>query len=77
MFFGPWPEPFMQRIGEEIAAGLRDISVGEDNRRPFKYFTAGGRIAPADVEFVYRIMKLDPWQRLTAEQLLNDRWFST
>jgi hypothetical protein len=74
MFFGPWPETFMQRVGEEIAAGLRAISIGEENRRPFKYFTAGGRIAPADVEFVYKIMKLDPLERPTAEQLLKDSW---
>jgi hypothetical protein len=75
MFFGPWPEAFMQRVGEEIAEGLRAISIGEENRRPFKYFTVGGRIAPADVEFVYKIMKLDPLERPTAEQLLEDPWF--
>ena len=77
MFFGPWPDTFLQRMGEEIAEGLRAISVAADDRRPFKWFTAGGRIAPAEVEFVYKIIRLDPWERPTAEQLLKDPWFST
>lgn len=43
--------------------------------KPFRLVTRRG-IPPADSDFVFKIMKLDPRDRPIAEQLLEDEWFS-
>ncbi|KAL2166366.1 hypothetical protein VTG60DRAFT_2899 [Thermothelomyces hinnuleus] len=47
-------------------------------QRPAKPFARAGprEIPPADKEFILKIMKLDPRDRPTAEELLADAWFT-
>lgn len=45
-----------------------------DTMKPFCYATPQ-EICPEDKEFVLRIMELDPRDRPTARQLLEDGWF--
>ena len=42
--------------------------------RPF-HLTTAREICEADKTFVLKMMKLDPRDRLTAQELLEDKWF--
>lgn len=49
--------------------------VPPDKLTPFRYLSER-EICRADKQFVLKIMKLDPRDRPTANQLLQDEWFS-
>ncbi|GJC94486.1 serine/threonine protein kinase [Colletotrichum higginsianum] len=74
-YFGPFPESF-QEIADDNAAGIVDFihSMGPPTK-PFARVTRR-EIPPADRDFILKIMKLDYRDRPTAEQLLEDEWFS-
>lgn len=75
--FGPFPQTY-----EDFAEGnhnlLTVINVIHEYGppgRPFHRISAM-EVSPADKEFLLRIMKLDPSDRPTAQQLLEDEWFT-
>lgn len=43
-------------------------------KRPF-HLTAAREICEDDKEFMRKVMKLDPRDRPTAQELLEDKWF--
>lgn len=74
--FGPWPASY-----EEIADQKRIMvmnwiieTVPSEALRPFR-LTSTEEICTKDKEFLLQIMKLDPRDRPTAQQLLDDEWF--
>lgn len=73
-YFGPFPESFAD-IADENASAVIDLihSMGPPTK-PFHLVTRR-EIPPADRDFLLKIMKLDPRDRPTADQLLNDEWF--
>ncbi|KAK1585978.1 serine/threonine protein kinase [Colletotrichum navitas] len=63
-------------IADDNAAGIIDFiySMGPPTK-PFRQVTCR-EIPPADWDFILKIMKLDYRDRPTADQLLEDEWFS-
>ncbi|KAK2746779.1 hypothetical protein FQN55_005506 [Onygenales sp. PD_40] len=74
--FGPFPISFREIADEERVEVLLWImeNTPAHTMKPFRY-TTPREICPEDKEFVLRIMKLDPRDRPTARQLLEDGWF--
>lgn len=74
--FGPFPESFEQIADQERLAVLVWImrNTPPESMRPFCLTTAR-EICEEDKEFVLKIMKLDPRDRPTAQELLGDKWF--
>ncbi|RMZ78548.1 hypothetical protein DV737_g3824, partial [Chaetothyriales sp. CBS 132003] len=64
-----------RQMADENASNVVEFihSMGPPTK-PF-YLVTGREIPPADRDFVLKIMKLDPRDRPTAEQLLEDEWF--
>lgn len=57
---------------------MRIIEFVNSHGPPAKPFARASarEIAPADKEFMLKVMKLDPRDRPTAEELLADVWFT-
>lgn len=75
--FGPFPESYREIADETIQAVMIHLmdSVSLEQMKPF--IKVGEReITPADKRFICKIMKLDPRDRPTAQQLLEDEWFA-
>lgn len=75
--FGPFPQTFEDFAGENpnlltIINVLHEYGPPE---KPFKYISRM-EVSPADKIFLLKIMKLDPRDRPTARQLLQDEWFT-
>ncbi|KAL2130813.1 hypothetical protein VTI74DRAFT_5924 [Chaetomium olivicolor] len=74
-FFGPYPQSYSDFNDRGTMAIIDFINRQEPPAKPFA--RAGAReIPPADKEFILKIMKLDPRDRPTAEELLADIWFT-
>lgn len=74
--FGPWPASYNEIADEErieIINYTTGISSGE-SLRPFKYLE-DEELLEEDKEFFLKFMKLDPRDRPTAKELLEDEWF--
>ncbi|KAL2174911.1 kinase-like domain-containing protein [Thermothelomyces heterothallicus CBS 202.75] len=70
-FFGPFPQSFSDFNDPDTMTIINFINQQEPPVKPFA--RAGPReIPPADKEFILKIMKLDPRDRPTAEELLAD-----
>ncbi|KAE8404319.1 kinase-like domain-containing protein [Aspergillus pseudonomiae] len=74
--FGPFPESYEQIADQERLAILVWIMQNSppETLRPF-HLTTTLEICPEDKEFVLTAMKLDPRDRPSARQLLDDGWF--
>lgn len=74
--FGPFPESYEEIADQERLAVLVWIMQNSppETLRPF-HLTTAREICQEDKEFVLRAMKLDPRDRPTAQQLLEDKWF--
>ncbi|KAK4136882.1 kinase-like protein [Trichocladium antarcticum] len=73
-FFGPYPRSY----GDfNDTATMTIIDFIHRQGPPAKPFARVGprEMPPADKEFILKIMKLDPRDRPTAEELLADTWF--
>lgn len=75
-FFGPFPLSYQEIAGPETLAILSYIheSLPPEKQKPF------ARISEAEVlrddrDLILKIMKLDPRDRPTAKELLEDEWF--
>lgn len=62
-------------MGDDITQLLLAITVLPHERRPFRNWDPD-EIAPADVDFICKVMQLDPEERPSAKDLLQDKWFS-
>ncbi|KAL4934760.1 hypothetical protein BDV06DRAFT_208308 [Aspergillus oleicola] len=74
--FGPFPESYEEIADQQRLAVLTWIMQNSpaETLRPF-HLTTTKEICEDDKEFVLRIMKLDPRDRPSARQLLEDQWF--
>ena len=72
LFFGPFPESYVEFADEEALQVLTAVMNSTDERRPFSMTT---EIQKADRNFLCKIMKLDPRARPSAAELLHDEWF--
>lgn len=75
--FGPFPQTY-QDFAEINPNLLPVIEAIHDYGPPEKPFSRISPIecSPADKDFILKIMKLDPRDRPTAQQLLDDEWFT-
>ncbi|KAI0164014.1 kinase-like protein [Xylariaceae sp. FL1272] len=73
--FGPFPTSYNDFSDEETKFIINSMNSGPPPRKPFSRVTEK-EIPPADRDFLLKIMKLDPRDRPTAEQLLADEWFT-
>jgi serine/threonine protein kinase len=74
-FFGPYPRSFSDFNDPDTMTIIEYFNGQGPPEKPFA--GAGPREIPqADKEFLLKIMKLDPRDRPTAEELLADVWFT-
>ncbi|RMZ83053.1 hypothetical protein DV738_g1432, partial [Chaetothyriales sp. CBS 135597] len=76
-FFGPFPISYKEFISEEMAQAIEGIMslVPPEKMKPFE--RVGEReIHWPDKVFLLRIMQLDPRDRPSAQDLLQDEWFT-
>ncbi|KAK4233117.1 kinase-like domain-containing protein [Achaetomium macrosporum] len=74
-FFGPFPRSYEDFNDEETMIFVNHLNSQGPPEKPFHLVTKR-EIPPADNVFIRKIMKLDPRDRPTAEQLLQDEWFT-
>ncbi|KAL8285053.1 hypothetical protein RB600_009474, partial [Gaeumannomyces tritici] len=75
-FFGPFPHSYHHDIKDSGVSLVINVINGQGPpAKPFIRVTTK-EIAPADKEFILKILKLDPRNRPTAEELLADTWFT-
>ena len=73
-FFGPFPTSYERFESEYANAVMSHINTMGLEPKPFSKI--GPREVPsADKAFILKIMKLDPADRPTPSELLNDEWF--
>lgn len=75
--FGPFPqtyEDFAER-NPNLLTVINAIHEYEPLEKSF-HRVSPMEVSPADKEFLLKIMKLDPRDRPTAQQLLEDEWFT-
>ncbi|EFQ98610.1 serine/threonine protein kinase [Nannizzia gypsea CBS 118893] len=77
LFFGPFPESYQEIADKESLAILMYImsNISAAERKPFERISER-EISKEDKIFLLKIMKLDPRDRPTAKQLLEDKWFN-
>lgn len=75
--FGPFPFSYEEIADEETIALCTWImnNTPAEATKPF-FRTSSREISAEDRDFIVRIMKIDPRDRPTAQQLLEDDWFS-
>ncbi|KAL8727173.1 MAG: hypothetical protein Q9166_006210 [cf. Caloplaca sp. 2 TL-2023] len=80
-YFGPLSQGLLDHIGDslwgQILLGLDSTFDKENPRKPFELWLNMEQFKPGDKEFFLRVMKLDPLERPSAEELLRDPWFYT
>ncbi|KAF2432676.1 STE/STE20 protein kinase [Tothia fuscella] len=78
-YFGPFPPKYAELFGRGEAEKELDMviqwvfdNVPESERKPFSQVSSS-EVSREDREFICKIMKLDPRDRPTAKELLQDR----
>lgn len=75
-FFGPYPISYTDLADEDTQRILAFVMTATQNIwKPFNLIRAS-EISTEDKAFVMRIMKLDPRDRPSAKELLQDEWFA-
>lgn len=76
-FFGPYPASFQDLIMDhpDIMTLLNHFNDSGPPEKPLKRVTTA-EVPLADKEFLLKIMRLDPRERPTAQELLEDEWFT-
>jgi serine/threonine protein kinase len=75
MFFGPFPLTYKTLADPKTPNYLAVIMNSVPQRKPF-HMISDKEFKPEDKTFLPKIMKLNPRDRPTAKQLLEDSWFS-
>lgn len=75
-YFGPFPLSYKDISDEDTLSILAHVMKGVPHgmMKPFEYIT-DREITGEDNAFVLKIMKLDPRDRPSAKDLLQDEWF--
>lgn len=76
--FGPFPLSYIDIADDERQGVLADISnyiMENELRKPFS-MAVDKELTVEDRDFICKIMKMDPRDRPTAKELLEDPWFS-
>jgi serine/threonine protein kinase len=75
--FGPYPLSYKEIADDERLAALPWLmeQSPRESLRPF-HMSPEREISTKDRDFICKIMKLDPRERPSAQQLLEDPWFS-
>ncbi|SPQ26059.1 a9c2453e-7cea-46bb-903b-02bfd9aa8072 [Thermothielavioides terrestris] len=77
-FFGPYPKTYLTLpgINDEVLELLIHIisTFPPEQRKPFQ-LASRTEISHRDRDFICKIMKLDPRDRPTVQELLDDDWF--
>lgn len=75
-FFGPFPLSYQEIAGEETLAILAYIheSLPPEKQKPFTRLSAK-EVSAEDRDFLLKVMKMDPRDKPTAAELLEDDWF--
>jgi serine/threonine protein kinase len=75
--FGPFPWTFAQITDEDTLKALTWVmsETPPDSTKPF-HLVSPKEIPEADKAFVLRALRLDPRDRPTATELLEDVWFN-
>ena len=75
-FFGPFPLSYKEIADDETLAILTHVmhAVPWEKMKPFEHITEQ-EISKKDKSFILKITKLDPRDRPTAKELLEDVWF--
>jgi len=74
-FFGPFPQSYSDFNDSDTMTTINFFNGQGPPEKPFARVGAK-EIPPADKQFLLKIMKLDPRDRPTAEDLLADEWFA-
>jgi hypothetical protein len=76
IFFGPFPMGGKELADVKTLNLLAQImnGVAQSARKPF-HLVKDKEFESENKEFIDEIMKLDPRERTTVQQLLEDRWF--
>ena len=74
--FGPFPSSY-QEIADDMRLDLLATIMDQTPPEAFSPFswTSPAEVSDADKAFILCIMKLDPRDRPTAQELLEDEWF--
>jgi hypothetical protein len=77
-YFGPYPPKYQDLIKDDqnlhmVIQYLYD-KVPQSEMKPFA-LVAEREVSKEDKQFICRIMKMDPRDRPTAQELLKDAWF--
>ncbi|QKX54926.1 uncharacterized protein TRUGW13939_02016 [Talaromyces rugulosus] len=77
IYFGPFPPSYGDLADEETLGVLSLImnDVPPEKLRPFS-LASQKEISKQDKEFILKLMKLDPRDRPTAKELIEDEWFN-
>lgn len=75
--FGPFPQTY-EDFAEKNPNLLTVVNIIHEYGPPERPFNriSPVEVSPADKKFLLKIMKLDPRDRPTAQQLLDDEWFT-
>jgi len=75
-FFGPFPLTYREICPPEKLNVLVYImqNIQPEMKKPFSRITEQ-EVSKKDKEFILKIMKLDPRDRPSAAELLQDQWF--
>ncbi|KAL1856327.1 hypothetical protein Daus18300_010812 [Diaporthe australafricana] len=72
-FFGPFPSSYSDK--PDTMTFINFFNNSGPSEKPFHLVTTK-EIPAADKKFILKVMKLDPRERPTVEQLLADEWFT-
>lgn len=72
-FFGPFPPSYSDN--PDTMTIINFFNNSEPPEKPFHLVTSK-EIPAADKEFILKVMKLDPRERPTVKELLDDEWFT-
>lgn len=73
-YFGPFPLSYMSLADDDRLGRLTIIMNSIEHPKPFS-MASSKEISKEDREFVCKLMRLDPRDRPSAEELLWDEWF--
>lgn len=72
---GPFPPSLADIIDPDAFEVIHFFNQQGPPQKPLQRWTEK-EIPPADNEFIRRILKLDPRDRPTVEEILQDEWFT-
>ena len=77
IFFGPFPNSYQDIADQKTLIALAEMMkvIPANQLKPFRLLQDPD-LSENDKAFILKIMKLDPRDRPTTEELLKDEWFS-